>query len=77
MNTYYKNQNDLGIALNFIIDNYWNNNITEKEMIEKINLIIQNNKEKILTKEGYLTVMVHKCGKKRLELISKILKEVT
>lgn len=41
-------------------------------MIEKINSIINNNKEKILTKEGYVPLIVHKCGKKRLELINKV-----
>ncbi|UZW16014.1 TIGR04540 family protein [Clostridium pasteurianum] len=75
INTYYKNQNDIGIALNFIIDSYWNNSITEKEMIEKINSIVENNKEKILRKEGYVTVIIHKCGKKRLELIDKVRRE--
>ncbi|WP_420196680.1 TIGR04540 family protein, partial [Clostridium beijerinckii] len=47
MNSYYKNQKDIGVALNFIIDKYWNKEIDEAEMIEKIDSIVKNNKEKI------------------------------
>ncbi|WP_455793888.1 TIGR04540 family protein [Clostridium butyricum] len=75
MNSYYKNQKDIGVALNFIIDKYWNKEINETEMIEKIDSIVKNNKEKIYLNNKYTAVIVHKCGKKRLELIDKIIKE--
>lgn len=77
INTYYKNQKDIGTAFNFIVDNYWQNEISEKEMIEKINSIIENNKEKILIKEEFSTIIIHKCGKRRLELINKVRKDET
>jgi len=72
MNTYYKNQKDIGIALNLIIDNYWKKNISEKEMVDKVNSILDNNKEKVIRNNNYTAAIVHKCGKKRLELIDKI-----
>ncbi|AIY81361.1 TIGR04540 family protein [Clostridium botulinum] len=75
INTYYKNQKDIGIALNFIIDNYWNGKITEQEMTTKVNSILINNKEKIFLKEEYSKAIIHKCGKKRLELINKVRRE--
>lgn len=75
INTYYKNQKDIGIALNFIVDNYWNTKITEQEMTTKINSILSNNKEKIFLKDKYTKAIIHKCGKKRLELINKVRKE--
>ncbi|MBV7276434.1 TIGR04540 family protein [Clostridium sp. PL3] len=75
MNTYYKNINEISIALNYIIDSYWRNEINEKDMIENVNSIIKNNKEKIFTSEGFKAVIIHKCGKKRLELINKVRRE--
>lgn len=46
-------------------------------MIEKINSILKNNKEKIFTNSGFKAVIIHKCGKKRLELINKVRREDT
>ncbi|WP_073017675.1 TIGR04540 family protein [Clostridium intestinale] len=77
INTYYKNINEIGIALNSIIDSYWRNEINEENMIEKINSILKNNKEKIFTNSGFKAVIIHKCGKKRLELINKVRREDT
>lgn len=44
-------------------------------MTIKINSILSNNKEKIFLKGKYTKAIIHKCGKKRLELINKIRKE--
>lgn len=75
MNTYYKNQKDISVALNFIIDSYWEKKISEKEMIDKINSILENNKEKIISNDKYTAVIIHRCGKKRLELVDKVSRE--
>ncbi|MDF2884426.1 MAG: hypothetical protein K0R54_4993 [Clostridiaceae bacterium] len=75
MNTYYKNQKDISVALNFIIDSYWEKKISEKEMIDKVNSILENNKEKIISNDKYTAVIIHRCGKKRLELVDKVSRE--
>jgi uncharacterized protein (TIGR04540 family) len=75
VNTYYKNQKDISVALNFIIDSYWEKKISEKEMIDKVNSILENNKEKIISNDKYTAVIIHRCGKKRLELVDKVSRE--
>lgn len=72
INTYYKNQKDIASALKTIIDNYWENEINEELMIDKINSIIENNKDKVYADGNYSKIIQHKCGKKRMDLIDKI-----
>lgn len=72
MNTYYKNQKDIGVALNYIIDSYWEKKISEQEMIDKVNSILENNREKIISNDKYTAVIMQRCGKRRLELMDKI-----
>lgn len=74
VNTYYKNQRDLAEAMIEIIDRYWNREIDEKELIEYLNQITKNNKEKVYLSDGYTSIIQQRLGKKRLELLTKILK---
>lgn len=70
---FYKNQTQLSIAINQIIDLYLNNNIDEEFMIKGIRTIFENNKSKIIKEDDYTKVIKQKCGKRRLHIVSKII----
>ncbi len=70
--TFYKNQTEVAEAINFVIDSYWADKITEKEMIHTIKDIIKNN-DSLLHKNGhYTTIIKQRSGKRRLEIVSRI-----
>lgn len=48
---FYKNQTQLSIAINQIIDLYLNNNIDEEFMTKGIRTIFENNKSKIIKED--------------------------
>ncbi len=76
MNTksFYKSQREVADALNLLIDGYWNNEINEEVFIENVKKIAKNNESKVFTEDGHFpTILMQKCGKRRLEVISKIL----
>lgn len=71
--TYYKTQSEVADTINKLIDSYWEDEIKEEALIELIKKINQNN-EHLLYKEGeFSSVVKLKSGKRRLELVSKIL----
>lgn len=71
---FYKSQLELSQAINKLIDNYWENKIDETSLIENLHKLIENNKEKAFKDEKYTKVLQQRCGKRRLELLDKILK---
>lgn len=73
--TFYKNQRELACSLNSIIDSYWSEQISEQKMIELISKIYKNNDEKILKNGSYTKILLQQCGKKRINLISKIIND--
>lgn len=73
--TFYKRQIDVANILSEIIDAYLQDDIEEHFMISSINKIFVNNKDKVVNDEGFTAVLKHKCGKRRLDIISKILEE--
>lgn len=70
---FYKNQVEVAKSLNDLIDKYWNNEIQENILFEGIKKIISNNEKKIIRNGIYTTIIQQRCGKKRLEVISKII----
>lgn len=70
---FYKSQLEVANALCELIDLYWDNNIKEQFMIEGIKKIVDNNKDKIIRDNEYTAVIRQKCGKRRLDVISKII----
>lgn len=72
--TFYKSQVEVATALSEVIDAYLEDKIEENFMINSINKIVSNNKDKVINAEGFTTVVKQKCGKRRLSIISKILK---
>ncbi|WP_343009345.1 TIGR04540 family protein [Clostridium celatum] len=72
--TFYKSQVEVANALSEVIDAYLEDKIEENFMINSINKIVSNNEDKVINAEGFTTVVKQKCGKRRLNIISKILK---
>lgn len=74
MITYFKNQKDLAKAMIILIDQYWNNILSEKVFIEQINEITIKNIEKVYSKGKYTSNIAQRLGKRRIQLLDKILK---
>lgn len=73
--TFYKNQKELASAINEIVDLYWRNEVNEDFMVSCLKKIISNNKSKLINDNGFTSIIIQRCGKKRLDLISNILRE--
>lgn len=71
---FQKTQRDLAAAINLVIDTYWEDEINENEMVEMIQKLYSNNKSKFFKKGQYTTVLRQQCGKRRLEVVSMVLK---
>lgn len=69
---FYKSQDEVAKAINQIIDAYWLNEISEERMIEAINTLLQNNHSKIFKDNEYTSVIKQKCGKRRLEVVTRL-----
>ena len=72
--SFYKNQRELAENLNNLIDMYWENKLDENILVENIINILNNNRDKILKDNHFTKILQQQCGKKRLDLIDKILK---
>lgn len=72
MVSYFKNQRDLAQALNEVIDAYWADRLTEKELSAKIEEFIEKNPEKMFINNDFTGVIKQRLGKKRIELLTKI-----
>ena len=70
---FYKSQVEVAEVINQIIDGYWNDEIEEKIMIEKINKLFKTNLSKIIKNEDFTKVIQQKCGKRRLQIVSNIM----
>ncbi len=74
MITYFKNQRDLATSIASSIDAYWNQKMSESELTEYIKQVVQNNSEKLYKDHEFTSVAKQRIGKKRLELLCKIIK---
>lgn len=70
---FYKSQVEVAEVINQIIDGYWNNEIEEQIMIDRINRLLKTNLSKIIKDEDFTKVIKQKCGKRRLEIVSNIM----
>ena len=75
MVTYFKSQKDLALALIHLIDDYWNNELNEENLISKINELSAKNIEKLMVDDEYSSVVKQRLGKRRIELLNKIIKQ--
>ncbi|MDD3840529.1 MAG: TIGR04540 family protein [Clostridia bacterium] len=72
MKTFYKNQREVAEAINQVIDGYWEDKIEEREMIRLLRDILENNDSLIYKNDDFTTILRQRCGKRRLEIVSKI-----
>lgn len=71
--TFYKTQSEVADTINMLIDSYWDNGIKEEKLIDLIKKISHNNEHLLYKESKFTSVVKLKCGKRRLELVSKIL----
>ncbi len=71
--SFCKNQREVAQTINDVIDAYWEELISEKEMIGFIEKIYLNNIDKVIKDGEYTKIIQQQCGKKRIDVISKIL----
>ena len=72
--SFYKNQKEVALSLNKIIDQYFNNIIDETSLKKLSLIIIKNNSSKVYKNNNFTTVISQRCGKRRLELLEKLIK---
>ncbi|WP_017471516.1 TIGR04540 family protein [Amphibacillus jilinensis] len=70
---FQRTQRDLAITINFVIDEYWKDEINEQEMINLTKKLYELNRTKMVKDGAYTTIIRQQCGKKRLEVVSCIL----
>lgn len=71
--SFYKTQRELAVVLNKLIDAYWNDEIPEEFLFEKVKLLNTNNPGKITKYDEYTAIIKQQCGKRRLEVIDLVL----
>ncbi|MEI0738846.1 TIGR04540 family protein [Paenibacillus sp. JTLBN-2024] len=70
---FYKTQRELASTLNSIVDAYWGNEISEEDLMRSVSDIYANNSKKILKENDFTTILKQQCGKRRLEVIERVL----
>ena len=73
INTFCRNQKEVSALINEIIDQYWGKAINEQEMIKTIEIIVANNESLILKDKSFTTTVKQVCGKRRLEIVARII----
>ena len=70
---FYKTQRELATALNEIVDAYWNNCVSEDSLMQSVSNMYINNPNKILKQDQFTTILKQQCGKRRLEVVERVL----
>lgn len=70
---FYKTQREVAEVINKIIDGYWNDEISEEIMIENMKFLYTNNSSKFIKNKNFTTILNQQCGKRRLEIVGKVL----
>lgn len=70
---FYKTQREVANVVNMLIDGYWNDEINEDLMIERIKDLYINNPSKIVKNDDFTTIIKQQCGKRRLEVVERVL----
>lgn len=70
---FHKTQRDLASAVNQTIDSYWDSVISEQEMIDTVKALYENNPTKFFKEQSFTKIIQQQCGKRRLEVVKKIL----
>lgn len=72
---FYRTQRDLAIAVNQLIDAYWNEKIDESILIDGIKNMHLHNEDKLMKNNQFTTIIRQQCGKRRLAIVEKILEK--
>lgn len=70
---FYRTQREVAAVINELVDAYWSNKIEEELFVEKILRLYSDNESKITKNGAFTTIVAQTCGKRRLEIIQKIL----
>lgn len=70
---FYKTQREIAEVLNELIDSYWDNELEEDKLINDIKALYVNNDTKIFKNGNFTTILKQQCGKRRLEVVEKLL----
>ncbi len=70
---FYKTQRELALALNAIVDAYWQDQIDEETLLKNVHDIYTNNPDKVWKNGDFTTVLRQQCGKRRLGVVERIL----
>lgn len=70
---FYKTQRELADVINKLIDAYWRGDINEEFLINQISGLQINNPSKIMKSNDFTTIIKQQCGKRRLEVVERIL----
>lgn len=70
---FYKTQRELADVVNKLIDSYWNGEIKEEFLISQVSALCINNPSKIMKSSEFTTIIKQQCGKRRLEVVERIL----
>ena len=73
LKSFYRTQRELAIALNQLVDAYWQEKIKETEFINSIHKIYENNSDKLMKNNQFTTIVQQQCGKRRLAVVRKVL----
>ena len=70
---FYRTQRELATALNELVDSYHEESVDEQGLIKGVTEMYENNKGKLIKDGEFTTVVQQQCGKRRLEIVDRIL----
>lgn len=70
---FYRTQRELATALNELVDSYHEESVDEQGLIKGVTDMYENNKGKLIKDGEFTTVVQQQCGKRRLEIVERIL----
>lgn len=70
---FQRTQRDLAASINQVIDKYWEDEIDEVAMMDLIQKLYINNTNKLMKNGSYTTIIRQQCGKRRLEVVDKVI----
>lgn len=70
---FYKTQRELAVTLNSLVDAYWIGEINEEALVKNVSEVYINNSLKVYKDGQFTTVLKQQCGKRRLDVVSRVL----
>ena len=65
---FYRTQREVASVINEVVDLYWADSLTDKQLEENIISIYENNQEKVIKRNEFTTIIKQQCGKNRMSL---------